>query len=249
MMVRNLFLIATITTLVAARSAEGGPKLTIPGDHFDFGFVPQNCKVSHIFWLHSTGDDTVRIASVIPGCGCTEAPLKKTALAPGDSTPLEVTFSSGSYVGAVVKEPSIQLKNELPESHVQIKCRVVVRPDSTAPIVFKPYALNLTQFGETPRTEARFSITNVTAEDVSLSIESIPDDVLALELATTVKAGQTIQGIVRLKPEAMSRGFDKSITFRLSDEPRSRFTLPVTRKAPPTGPLAPTVSKVPGSAN
>ncbi|UCD16764.1 MAG: hypothetical protein JSV44_09940 [Candidatus Zixiibacteriota bacterium] len=43
------------------------PKLTIPESIFDFGFTPQNSKVSHIFWLHSTGTDSLIIEKVKPG--------------------------------------------------------------------------------------------------------------------------------------------------------------------------------------
>ncbi len=43
------------------------PKLTIPDSIFDFGYVPQNSEISHIFWLHSTGSDSLRILSVKPG--------------------------------------------------------------------------------------------------------------------------------------------------------------------------------------
>ncbi len=43
------------------------PRLEIPKPEFDFGFVPQNAKVSHDFWLYSTGTDTLRILQVNPG--------------------------------------------------------------------------------------------------------------------------------------------------------------------------------------
>jgi hypothetical protein len=43
------------------------PQLTIPETEFDFGFVPQNAKISHIFWLYSTGTDTLKILQVSPG--------------------------------------------------------------------------------------------------------------------------------------------------------------------------------------
>ncbi len=43
------------------------PKLTIPDSIFDFGFVPQNSGISHVFWLHSTGTETLKILSVKPG--------------------------------------------------------------------------------------------------------------------------------------------------------------------------------------
>jgi hypothetical protein len=44
-----------------------GPKMSIPQPVFDFGYVPQMAKISHDFWLYSTGDSTLRIIKVSPG--------------------------------------------------------------------------------------------------------------------------------------------------------------------------------------
>lgn len=44
-----------------------GAQLTIDEPEFVFGYAPQHSKVSHVFWLKSTGDDTLRILSVRPG--------------------------------------------------------------------------------------------------------------------------------------------------------------------------------------
>ncbi len=52
--------------LVAGRSS-ASPRLTMPETEFDFGFVPQNSKISHVFWLHSTGEDSLKIIQVVPG--------------------------------------------------------------------------------------------------------------------------------------------------------------------------------------
>lgn len=43
------------------------PRLDIPQPEFDFGYVPQNAKISHVFWLHSAGTDTLKIVKVNPG--------------------------------------------------------------------------------------------------------------------------------------------------------------------------------------
>ena len=43
------------------------PQLTIPETEFDFGYVPQNAKISHDFWLYSKGTDTLKILQVNPG--------------------------------------------------------------------------------------------------------------------------------------------------------------------------------------
>ncbi|MEW6014993.1 MAG: hypothetical protein AB1690_06695 [Candidatus Zixiibacteriota bacterium] len=62
-------LIAVIAVILfgAAGIADAQPKMTIPHSIFDFGFVPQNSKISHVFWLHSTGTDTLKILKVTPG--------------------------------------------------------------------------------------------------------------------------------------------------------------------------------------
>ena len=44
-----------------------GPKLHIPDSTFEFGTTPQRSTISHVFWLHNIGTDTLRIIKVVPG--------------------------------------------------------------------------------------------------------------------------------------------------------------------------------------
>jgi hypothetical protein len=43
------------------------PKMYLPQEEFNFGFVPQDSKVSHVFWIKSVGEDSLIIISVKPG--------------------------------------------------------------------------------------------------------------------------------------------------------------------------------------
>ncbi len=63
---RKIVLVAVLTLLIAS-IAMAAPRLTIPVQEFNFGFVPQNSTISHKFWLVSTGDDTLKILKVVPG--------------------------------------------------------------------------------------------------------------------------------------------------------------------------------------
>lgn len=45
----------------------GAPVMVIPETEFDFGYVPQNSKISHVFWIHAAGDDSLKIEKVVPG--------------------------------------------------------------------------------------------------------------------------------------------------------------------------------------
>ena|GEM_PF-5932205 len=44
-----------------------GPEGNSTDSLFDFGYVPQQCHVSHVFWLHNGYDDSLRILNVNPG--------------------------------------------------------------------------------------------------------------------------------------------------------------------------------------
>jgi len=50
-----------------AAQLQGAPRLVIAESEFDFGYVPQNSKISHVFWLKSAGDDSLKILKVVPG--------------------------------------------------------------------------------------------------------------------------------------------------------------------------------------
>ena len=65
---RTILIFALVPALVAAAlSAQAAPRLTLPESDFDFGYVPQNSTISHVFWLKSDGDDSLKILKVVPG--------------------------------------------------------------------------------------------------------------------------------------------------------------------------------------
>ncbi len=55
------------STMITSPNMYSGPKLTISENSFDFGYAPQYAKISHVFWLHSTGSEPLRIVKVVPG--------------------------------------------------------------------------------------------------------------------------------------------------------------------------------------
>ncbi|MCH9032784.1 MAG: hypothetical protein IIB00_11085 [candidate division Zixibacteria bacterium] len=56
-----------IASLLCLAIAQAEPNLTIPNSKFDFGFAPQNSKLTHVFWLKSTGTDSLFIDKIVPG--------------------------------------------------------------------------------------------------------------------------------------------------------------------------------------
>ena len=63
----TLLMFILIFTFGLFGNALADPAMTIPESVFDFGYVPQHSKISHVFWLHSTGTDSLKILKVKPG--------------------------------------------------------------------------------------------------------------------------------------------------------------------------------------
>ncbi len=103
------------------------------------------------------------------------------------------------------------------------------RPDSTYPIIIKPYKLDISQFGEKTRDQMKFTITNVSDSSYDLSTVAWPKQYLTVTLPKSVAAGKSAEGSIKLSPDALKKEFEKSITIQLSDAKKSRFTIPVKR--------------------
>lgn len=151
-------------------------------------------------------------------------------IAVGDSTRLEIIFDTKSYTNVVTKSPRIQTNEGPPDKFVRITANVVSRPDSTYPVVFKPYKLDLTQFGEKVRSEIKFTINNVSETDLQPTLVYAPEQFLEVLLPKSVPAGKSAEGTVRLKKDALDKQIDKSITVQFNDEKQSRYTIPVKRQ-------------------
>lgn len=156
--------------------------------------------------------------------------MSKKELAVGDSTLLEIIFSTKSYKNRITKRPKIQTNEGPPDKRVQIIADVVARPDSTYPLVMKPYKLDLSQFGEKLRDRIDFTITNVSDEKVDLSMISFAKDYFDVNLPSSISAGESASCSLKLKNGAIKKDFEKSFTIETSDSKNSRFTMPVKRK-------------------
>lgn len=223
------YVIPAAVTLCLCLSAAAAPVMTLSETSFEFGYAPQNSKISHVFWLKSVGDDSLKILQVKPGCGCTKAPLEKSILAPGDSTRLEVIFSTRSYRSRISKNPSIITNEESKPTHVRISSTVMTRPDSTYPIVIRPYKLDLSQFTDKRRDRIEFAITNVSDKDLELTVIDTPEAFFEINLPSSVKAGASATATLTLLPRGEESSFEKSITIEVGDSDHTRFTIPVKR--------------------
>ena len=156
--------------------------------------------------------------------------MKKDVLAVGDSTELEIIFSSKKYRTKMSKRPKIQTNEGPPDQIVTITMNVVTRPDSTYPLIMRPYKIDLSQTGSKVIDKMSFEIRNVSDEDLKIKLISYASDYFEVDLPKKIKAGEARKAKVKLRKEVLKKSFDKSFTIELSDEVQSRFTIPVKRK-------------------
>ena len=238
-------IVLLLGTTAMAVGALAAPRLTIPETEFDFGFSPQNSAISHIFWLHSTGDDSLKIVKVTPGCGCTQTPLQKDHLAAGDSTQLEVIFSTGQYSNQVTKTPRIATNEGPPDKMVRITTYVRLPTDSSYPVVITPEKIELPQGNGQLGNDMKFAIRNVSQQTLSPTLVSSPSEFVEIILPKQIGAGKTGEGTIRVKKEFIDKAFGKSFTLQFNDEKKSRFTVPVMRTLATAEPLVKPKATVP----
>lgn len=67
MKIGSLLILSLLILIIFAGQAFSEPQLSIPEPAFDFGYAPQNSTITHVFWLYSTGTDSLKIIKVSPG--------------------------------------------------------------------------------------------------------------------------------------------------------------------------------------
>jgi hypothetical protein len=150
-----------------------GP-LTSPDSDHDFGRLSQGSQVSHVYTVTNVSDQPLSIERVQSSCGCTAALVAENKLAPGQSSAVEVRFTSGKLIGPFHKTVRVHTR---PEGVLVLSLRGSIQPDYLA----DPSALNfgtLKLGAQTTRTvlvyptrsEANWTYRVSTPSDPSLEI-------------------------------------------------------------------------------
>lgn len=229
--------LALTCLLVLTGSALAEPEVEIPEHEFNFGRTLQRMKITHTFWIKSVGEDTLRITKVEPGCSCNEVPLTDSVIAPGDSVPLKVIFSTGSYRSNTLKKPHIYTNAGDEPTYMKIHADIYSNPEKMSPLVLRPPAVELSVYSyKDMHQRATFHIVNKADRDFNLTLVDASDKPVTVELPGKVKAGETVTGVVNVREEFLNTDFLGSFTFEIDDDLRSRYTVPFRRFLPPVDP-------------
>jgi len=231
-MKRAVFTILTLTLVFSLAASQEEPQQTIKAGRleisqkvWDFGFIPRGAKVTHNFLLKNVGNDTLKISNVRKSCGCTAAPLRKTTLPPGDTTILEVTFSSGSYQGAVSKAVYVE-SNDPIEPFIDVTFLANVSVPSKL-LSFDPFFIKFDTIRQLP-VKASIKVVNMDSQAVSFSIAEQPFDYVNLKTRKKKLApGKEAEIEVVLAKAPPAGEFGTSFTVVCNDDKKSRFSIPI----------------------
>ena len=72
-----------------------------------------------------------------------------------------------------------------------------------------------------------FEISNSSGENINFSLVDFPEQYITVEIEGHIEAGESVQGVVRVKESARMLAFSKSITIEIENEDHTRLTIPV----------------------
>ena len=100
-------LLMAASGLSAQEKAEG--PAVFDSREWDFGAIREaDGVVTHAFLVFNAGSRPLRLERAIPGCSCISATLPRTAIAPGQSAAVEVSFTPAGAAGTVLRTVEIQ---------------------------------------------------------------------------------------------------------------------------------------------
>jgi hypothetical protein len=103
-------------------SAASGPMIQFDNPLYEFGRVPVGEKVHHTYFVTNTGNETLQITNVHPGCHCTTAGDWTHNIEPGKTGEIPVQFDSSGLSGTLTRSIEVfsNAKNG-PHKSLQLK--------------------------------------------------------------------------------------------------------------------------------
>ncbi|MBK7090466.1 MAG: DUF1573 domain-containing protein [bacterium] len=205
-----------------------GPKALVVDPRFDMGYMPQNAKVAHTFWVNNIGTDSLRIHNIQVSCGCTKTNTPTGAIAVNDSVPIEVVFDIGTRRKAQNKTVHVSSNDPVSSSlELAFTGYIIDDQEQAGPVrITRNEKLNLTNtdFGKTITVEFE----NRSKTGILPRAVMWPTELLTLEMPKAEIPPNGIGKIlVKLKAAPPQKNYTKSFTIEFNDASKSRYTIPV----------------------
>jgi hypothetical protein len=141
-----------------------GPRMTFATNEYHFGRVIVGEQVKYVFILTNTGDQTLVISNVQPGCHCTTAGGWTHQIEPGKTGEIPIKFDSGGLRGGVRRTILVTSNDKLaPMQNLALEGTI------WRPIEVSPQFVNIVVMPDAPsNSSVVVHLTNQTSAPITL---------------------------------------------------------------------------------
>lgn len=176
--------VTTLLPLAVAAALSAGPNIEIDKKEFNVGEVYEGTtkKVNAVFTIKNSGDSTLVLTEVLPGCGCTVVKFDST-IAPGASSRLTAVVDVAGFRSGQLNKAVTVISNAPNDSIVRlvIKGALVAPLDPSTTFIemtsAQKYLLQLTT------KKADFNVTGVTFTPFGDNADAAPGKALPVKHA------------------------------------------------------------------
>jgi len=211
-----------ISTLIVIGISVSQPKLSLDKPEVDLGTIYGGMKIQTKIVLRNIGNDTLRIYSVQPSCGCTTVKQPKSILLPFESDVAELEFNSSGFHGNVVKYVNITTNDPFSQN-VSIKLFGEVK-EELEPISHS----SLMWFGNISLgkvLEQRTSLKNISGHKIKIKKFTTSSSSISIKIEKMVlNPNDTLNVQVTVKPEKPGYSSDHfTIETDSKNQPRAEI--------------------------
>lgn len=246
---RRFVLTALLAVSIAKFSfAAGSQAIIITPTDFDFGWAPDNAKISADFIVRNTGQELIPITSVQPTCGCTASNFSPSSLAANQEATVGLTFNTRGYAGTPFHK-SAKVKADIAEGEYQVMLTgFVTNPNAK----FLPAGDGIVAFDASTGKKKSVQLQNKTDKNLNVKIVQKPAAWAKASLeAEQIKAGQSILIEIAIDGSPADNR-ETSVTIEGDDGAgaKERATIAIrTGTPPPAYRIAPVIPSAPKTSN
>lgn len=167
--------------------------------------------------------------------------MKKTELAIGDSTELEISYSSRVAMTQETKHVEVS-SNDTTSGYnrLEITADVKSKPDTLLLLKYSPYTIEFIEEKGGAIKEKKVEFENSGKEEYKLQIIDYPKELFEVKLSQEIlKPGKVIELKVKPLKKLPPDTLKKSVTLRVKGGKEFRITIPLKKEKPPEHTLPP----------
>jgi hypothetical protein len=215
--------------MFGAGDVQAGQLTEVIGSKFSFGYVPYGTLLRyHVQFVNHT-DSLLRVVRVAPGCGCTKIPMPEKVAAPGETLTVEIQLDLAKLnKGEFIKTPAVFVSDPaLGKVSLRLTGFSYQQGDVASQVRVTPERIILKKRSQ---VETAIEIHNLSLGAIQARPVVMPSQSLCSVTMPSkpIAKGATEKIRLRTNPELKDTEAEDYLTFYLTDDKMTRFTVPIT---------------------